>query len=86
MVKFKELKIERVQWGPDEGKLKGKLNISTKHGELSLNLKDELADKILQLARGAMIDAVEHTANEFIFEITIAIPETPLLGNNQDQT
>lgn len=77
MSKFKLLKIERVQWGKDKGNLKGVLDIGGEKGSLSLNLPEELVDSILQLSRIAIIDGVEEAANDFIFELTAAIPEPP---------
>jgi hypothetical protein len=84
MTKFQSLKIERARWGDNKGKLEGVLDIGGKKGNLSLKLPDELAEQILQLAKNAIIDGVEQTANDFIFEITTAIPETPLLGHNAE--
>ena len=82
MSKFRSLKIERARWGDNKGKLEGILDIGGEKGNLSLKLPDQLAEQILQLAKTAIIDGVEQTANDFIFEITTAIPETPLLGQN----
>lgn len=82
MSQFKSLKIERQRWGKNAGKLEGSLDIGGENGSLSLILPDELAERILQLAKAAIIDGVEQTANDFIFEITTAIPDTPLLGHN----
>jgi hypothetical protein len=82
MSQFKSLKIERQKWGKNAGKLEGSLDIGGENGSLSLILPDELAERILQLAKAAIIDGVEQTANDFIFEITTAIPDTPLLGHN----
>ena len=82
MPQFKSLKIEKERWGKDAGKLTGVLDIGGEKGSLSLNLPETLCDQILQLAKNAIIDGVEQTANDFIFEITTAIPETPLLGHN----
>jgi hypothetical protein len=39
-------------------------------------LPDDVAEKILVLAKSAIIDGVEKAANDFIFEITTSIPET----------
>ena len=43
-------------------------------------LPDEIAQKILQLSKQALIDGVEKAANDFIFEITTAIPDKMLIG------
>lgn len=81
MPQFQSLKIERQRWGKNEGKLEGTLDIRGKTGSVSLILPNDVADKILQLAKAAIIDGVEQSANEFIFEITTAIPDTLHLGN-----
>lgn len=81
MSQFKSLKIEKERWGKDAGKLIGTLDIGGEKGSLSLNIPEYLCDQILQLAKTAIIDGVEQTANDFIFEITTAIPDIPLLGN-----
>jgi len=73
-MKFNSLKIERERWGKDEGKLKSVLDISSKDGNLTLFLPDDVGEKILQLAKQAIIDGVEETANSFIFDITTHIP------------
>jgi hypothetical protein len=78
-VRFNSLKIERVRWGDDKGKIEGELDIQGQKGTVSLKLSHELTDQILQLAKNAIIDGIEETANAFIFEITTAIPETLLL-------
>jgi len=81
MSKFQSLKIERVRYGENKGTLEGVLDIDGTNGRVCLKLTNELADQILQLAKNAIIDGVEQTANDFIFELTTAIPETPLLSN-----
>ena len=76
MSKFNRLVIERVRYGPDKDSLMGTLDIAGEKGAVTLKLPDSLADQILQLAREAIIDGVEQTTNDFIFEITTAIPST----------
>ena len=79
-MKFESLKIEAQKWGEHKGKLVAELEISTDKAKTSLILPDEVAEKILILAKNAIIDGVENAANEFIFEITTAIPDTLLIG------
>lgn len=83
MIVFQSLEIERVSWGDDKGKLKGKLRISSQAGDVTLKLNDSMADKLLQVAREAIIDSVEQTANDFIFQLTTAIPHTMKLEGGE---
>lgn len=78
---FESLKIEVDKWGPDKGKLKAVIDIKGGKGSTTLQLPDKVAEQILQLAKNAIIDGVEKTANEFIFELTTSIPETLHIGN-----
>jgi hypothetical protein len=48
-----------------------------------MELPPLVADKILQLAKNAIIDGVEKAANNFIFEITTCIPDSINLENKQ---
>lgn len=82
MSQFISLKIERATYGKNKGMLEGSLDIGGEKGRLSLILTEDLAEKILQLAKNAIIDGVEQSANDFIFEITTAIPDTLNLGMN----
>ena len=75
-MKFESLKIETEGWGNDKGKLKAELCIKGEKARTTLKLPDDVGEKILILAKQAIIDAVEQTANDFIFEITTMIPET----------
>ena len=81
-IQFRSLSVERKTWGKDEGQITGTIKVSSQSGDLTLNLNPSLAEQLLQVARNAMIDAVEDTANRFILEITTAIPEIPLLAMN----
>jgi hypothetical protein len=79
-MKFKSLKIESAQWGENKGKLVAEISINGDKSTTTLILPDEVAEKILVMAKGAIIDAVEKAANDFIFEITTAIPATLRIG------
>lgn len=78
---FNHLKIERQKWGKNEGKLVAELSLSSDKATTTLILPDDVGEQILRLAKSAIIDAVEKTANDFIFEITTSIPETLKLGD-----
>jgi len=73
---FRELTIERQRYGKDEGKMIAKISFQGEKAATTLELPQDTGDKILQLAKQAIIDAVEQSANDFIFEITTGIPET----------
>ena len=79
-MKFRSLKIETVQYGANKGKLVAEISITGDKSTTTMELPDEVADRILKLAKEAIIDGVEKAANDFIFEITTAIPDTLLLG------
>lgn len=79
-MKFKSLKIEAAQWGPNQGKLVAEISISGDKSTTTMILPDEVGEQILRLAKAAIIDGVEKAANDFIFEITTAIPETLRIG------
>lgn len=79
---FKSLKIERPLFGNNKDKLVAELSLSGSNTTTTLILPNEVGDQILQLAKSAIVDAVEKTANDFIFEITTSIPETLKLENN----
>lgn len=70
-----ELKIERVKYGKDEGKLLATISFRGAKVKTTMELPQETADNILKLAKNAIIDAVEQSANDFIFELTTGIPE-----------
>lgn len=75
-MKFRSLKIEAVQYGENKGKLTAEICIHGDKSSTTMILPDDVGDKILQLAKNAIIDGVEKAANAFIFEITTTIPET----------
>jgi hypothetical protein len=79
-MKFKSLKIEVAQWGENKGKLVAEISINGDTSTTTMIMPDDVAEKILVMAKGAIIDGVEKAANDFIFEITSAIPETLLIG------
>ena len=78
---FKSLKIEQPLYGADKNKLVAEIVIGTDKVTTKLVLPDEVGLKILQLSKEALIDAVEKTANEFIFDLTTSIPESLNLEN-----
>jgi hypothetical protein len=79
MITFKSLKIERATWGPNKGKLIAEISLGGGQTTTNLILPDNVGEQVLQLARNAIIDGVEKTANDFIYELTTAIPDTLLL-------
>jgi hypothetical protein len=79
-MKFESLKIESVKYGENKGKLIAEICIRGENSRTTMELPPAVADKILQLAKAAIIDGVETAANDFIFELTTAIPETRCLG------
>ena len=79
-MKFRSLKIEVVQYGADKGKIVAEICIHGEKSSTTMELPQEVADRILKLAKDAIIDGVEKAANDFIFEITTAIPDTLLIG------
>jgi stalled ribosome rescue protein Dom34 len=79
-LKFQSLKIERARWGANEGKLVAEIEINGDKSKTTMILPDDVAEKILILAKSAIIDGVEKAANDFIFEITTSIPETLCIG------
>ncbi len=78
---FQKLEIEAIQYGENKGKLIAEICIKGHKSRTTMELPPLVADKILQLAKSAIIDGVEKAANDFIFEITTAIPDTLLLEN-----
>jgi hypothetical protein len=78
---FQKLKIEAVKYGDNKGKLIAEICIQGDKSRTTMELPSLVADKILQLAKSAIIDGVEKAANDFIFEITTSIPDTLLLEN-----
>lgn len=79
-MKFKSLNIEAPQWGDHKGKLVAQLEIEGDKSKTTLVLPDEVGEKILILAKEAIIDGVEKAANDFIFEITTLIPDQLRIG------
>jgi hypothetical protein len=80
---FQSLKIERVIYGSDRGKLKAELCVGGERARTTFDLPEEVSERILRLAKDAIIDAVEKSANDFIFEVTTSIPDTLLLPDGQ---
>jgi hypothetical protein len=80
-MRFESLKIEAVRYGDNKGKLIAEICIHGDKSQTTMELPPLVADKILQLAKSAIIDGVEKAANDFIFEITTSIPDTLLLEN-----
>jgi len=79
-MKFKSLKIESPTWGENKGKLVAEISINGDKSTTTMVLPDEVAEKILRMAKDALIDGVEKAANDFIFEITTSIPDTLCIG------
>jgi carbon monoxide dehydrogenase subunit G len=73
---FESLKIELDRYGANKGKLIAQITLTGKDARTTLTLPPDVGEKVLQLAKNAIIDAVEQSANDFIFELTTAIPET----------
>lgn len=82
-MKFESLTIEVERWGENKGKLSAVLCIRADKVKTTLTLPDDVGEKVLQLSKEAIIDAVEQTSNDFIFELTTSIPTTLNLTNNQ---
>lgn len=80
-MKFQSLKIDSPTWGENKGKLVAEISIKGENSSTTMILPNEVAGRILKLAKDAIIDGVEKTANDFIFELTTAIPETICIGN-----
>jgi carbon monoxide dehydrogenase subunit G len=72
---FESLNIEAVAYGPDKGKLKTQLCITGKGSRIWMDLPIDVGNKIIQLAKNALIDGVEESANNLIFELTTDIPD-----------
>jgi hypothetical protein len=81
MTSFHSLTIERATWGVDKGKLQAKLTLVADKGTTTLTLPDSVGLSILQLAKTSIIDAVEKSANDFIFDLTTSIPDQLNLTN-----
>ena len=79
-MKFESLKIETVKYGENKGKIIAEICIQGEKSRTTMELPPEVGDSILKLAKYAIIDGVEKAANDFIFEITTAIPDTILLA------
>ncbi len=73
---FESLKIERVTYGPDKDKLKTQLCVAGKESRIYMDLPIDVGNKIIQLAKNALIDGVEESANNLIFELTTDIPDS----------
>ena len=80
---FQKLEIEAIQYGENKGKLIAEISIRGDKSRTTMELPPLVADKILQLAKNAIIDGVEKAANDFIFEITTCIPDSLNLENKQ---
>lgn len=78
-MKFRSLKIESPLWGENKGKLVAEIEIAGEKSKTTLILPDVVAEKILHLAKEAIIEGVEKVANDFIFEITTSIPDTLMI-------
>jgi hypothetical protein len=79
-MKFESLKIEAVKYGDNKGRIIAEICIHGDKSRTTMELPPEVADRILKLAKDAIIDGVEKAANDFIFEIATAIPETTRIG------
>ncbi len=82
-MRFESLKIEAVKYGDNKGKLIAEICIHGHKSRTTMELPPLVADKILQLAKSAIIDGVEKAANDFIFEITTCIPDSFNLETKQ---
>jgi len=78
---FKSLSIERKTWGDVAGKLVAELSLQSSKASVTLKLPDSIAEQVLILAKSAIIDSVEESANDFILELSASIPETLKLTN-----
>jgi hypothetical protein len=77
-LKLKSLHLDRPGYGPNSDKLRATIQIDGKTGSTTLILPDSVADSIIELAKDAIIDAVESSANDFIFELTTAFTSLKL--------
>lgn len=75
LLKFNSLLIERERFGANKGEVTGRLRIEGRNGDICLNLPPSITKKLLEVSKAALIDVVEETANEFIYEITTSIPD-----------
>ncbi len=73
---FESLKIETVHYGENKGKLVAEICVCGDKSRTTMKLPNDVGERILHLAKQALIDGVEQAANEFIFELTTLIPET----------
>ena len=73
---LEKLQIEREGYGTNKGKLNATICIQNDKNRITMELPPDVGTKILQLAKQALIDAVEKSANDFIFDLTTAIPDT----------
>ena len=80
-MEFESLKIEAVHYGEDKGKLVAEICIKGDKSRTTMKLPNEVGERILQLAKHALIDGVEQAANDFIFELTTLIPESLTLDH-----
>lgn len=81
MIELRSLKIEKQRWGNNAGKLTAEICIEGKDANVTLILPNSFADQVLKQAKQAIIDSVEKTANDFIFELTTVIPDTLAIDN-----
>lgn len=62
MMSIKSIDLNRSEWGPDKGRLTGKICIMGKLGEMSIVIDPDKAQEIITILADALIATTQETA------------------------
>ena len=74
-MKFKSLTLEIPEWGENKDNLIAELCIRNEKTKMTMQLPPEVAGRILQVAKNALINGANLATNEFISGINTSIPD-----------
>lgn len=77
---LKAMKIERVLWGDNEGKLEGKITFDTPNSEITIRLNSEHVRKIFAVCADALQEQAREASTGLLSNIIQALPAPEAAG------
>jgi len=71
---LQRLEIDRKTYGPNEGRLQGRLQFKSPTSEVTLVLTEDMAQRILELCAGDIVATSKAIANDLRAEVLTQVP------------
>lgn len=84
-IKFKELRIQRMEFGPDKDKIVATISIEGQSAQTKLIIREPASRSILQACAGLVINAVADQSAAFRSEFLDAISSNAVLSSNGER-